>query len=256
VRTWAEWNGAHSPPVADRLPDTGPLDVRRTAYRGPTPRSDAQLLLVLGEGHTWSGGPGGPISRAILEFLLAHPRDEQPATVGEERAANPLVGQPFGRLDGLRWLTPEGAPVSLSAQRLTLFRWWTNRCPDCTGSVPALARLEERYRARGLRMVAVYHPKGAPLGDAAARDQARRLGFTGALAFDDGWAKYRELRERGGFHRATSISLLVDAGGVVRWVHPGPRLEAGSAELAALEALLDHSLPRATAPAEGTPGPR
>ena len=235
-------------PVADRLPGTGTLDVRRTAYRGPTPRSDAQLLLVLGDGHTWSGGPGGPISRAILEFLLAHPQDDaQPATVAEGVAVNPLVGQPFGAIAGLRWLTPEGAPVSLAAQRLTLFRWWTNGCPHCTGSVPALARLEERYRARGLRLVGVYHPKGAALRDAAARDYARGLGFTGALAFDDRWAKYVELRDRGGLDRATSISILVDADGVVRWVHPGPRIEAGSADLAALEAFLDRTLPRSGA---------
>jgi len=248
VATWAEWNGATPTPIADKLPGTGTLDVRRTAYRGPTPRSDAQLLLVLGDGHTWSGGPGGPISRAILEFLVAHPRDDaQPATVAEGGAVNPLVGQSFGSIGGLRWLTPEGAPVSLAAQRLTLFRWWTNGCPHCTGSVPTLARLEERYRARGLRLVGVYHPKGAPLGDAAARDYARGLGFTGALAFDDRWAKYVELRDRGGLDRATSISVLVDGDGVVRWVHPGPRIEAGSADLAALEAFLERSLPRSGA---------
>lgn len=248
VATWAEWNGAPPTPIADKLPGTGTLDVRRTAYRGPTPRSDAQLLLVIGDGHTWSGGPGGPISRAILEFLVAHPRDDaQPSTVAEGGAVNPLVGQPFGAIGGLRWLTPESAPVSLAAQRLTLFRWWTNGCPHCTGSVPTLARLEERYRARGLRLVGVYHPKGAPLGDAAARDYARGLGFTGALAFDDRWAKYVELRDRGGLDRATSISILVDADGVVRWVHPGPRIEAGSADLAALEAFLERSLPRSGA---------
>jgi polyhydroxybutyrate depolymerase len=245
VQTWAEWNGATPTPSADKLPGTGTLDVRRTAWRGPTPRSDAQLLLVQGEGHTWSGGPAGPISRAILEFLVAHPQDEsKPAPLAEGGPVNPLVGQPFGSMGGLRWLTPEGGPVSLAAQRLTLFRWWTNGCPHCTGSVPALARLEERYRARGLRLVGVYHPKGAALGDAAARDYARGLGFTGAIAFDDRWAKYGELRDRGGLHRATSISVLVDADGVVRWVHPGPRIEAGSADLAALEAFLDRSLPR------------
>jgi hypothetical protein len=165
---------------------------------------------------------------------------------------NPLVGQPFGSMDALRWLTPEGAPLALSAQPLTLFRWWTNRCPHCTGSVPALARLEDRFRARGLRMVGVYHPKGANLGDAAAREYARRLGFAGAIAFDDRWTKYVEMRDRGGLHRATSISVLVDAEGVVRWVHPGPRVEEGSADLATLDALLDRMLPppRGASPVE------
>lgn len=249
VATWARWNGAGSPPSADTLPGTGSLVVRRTAFTGATPRSDTALLLVEGEGHVWSGGPGGAISRAILEFFAAHPLDEPRAA---ERPAHPLVGQPFGSLAALRWLTPEGGPVSLAAQRLTLFRWWTNACPHCVGSVPALAGLEARYRERGLRLVGVYHPKGSRLSDPAARDHAARLGFHGAIAFDDRWTKYLELRDRAGLRQATSISVLVDADGFVRWVHPGPRIEAGSADLAALDALLDRLLPPA---APAGPGP-
>ena len=245
VATWARWNGATKGPVVGVLPDTGNLVVRRASYAGSTPRSDARLLLVEGEGHTWSGGPKGVISRAILEFFLAHPRDEPKSAT--------LVGTPFGSMDALRWLTPEGRPVSLAAQRLTLFRWWTNQCSFCTGSVPALAQLEARHRARGLRMVAVYHPKTAPLGDAEAREYARGLGFAGAIAFDDRWTKNVELRARGGLGSVTSISVLVDAEGTVRWVHPGPRLEAGSADLASLEALIDRLLPAAP-PRGSTPG--
>lgn len=170
-------------------------------------------------------------------------------------STNPLVGQPLGSIDGLRWLTPEGGAVSLAAQRLMLLRWWTNDCPHCTGSVPSLARLEGRYRARGLRLVAVYHPKGRALDDVRARAYAGRLGFTGALAFDDRWALYRQLRERGGLRSATSISVLVDPAGVIRWVHPGPRLQDhgdprsdGTEDLAALERLLDRMLPPAQGP--------
>jgi polyhydroxybutyrate depolymerase len=253
VATWARWNGATRGPTADVLPGTGRFVARRWSYAGATPRSDAQYVVVEGEGHVWPGGGGGPMTRAIFDFFLAHPLPEPEArpapapAVPPARAPGdpPLVGRPLGSLDALRWLTPEGKPVSLADQPLTLLRWWTNRCPFCTGSVPALARVEERFRARGLRMVAVYHPKGAPLGDVEAREYARRLGFSGAIAFDDRWTKYVELRDRGRLHAATSISLLVDAEGVVRWVHPGPEIEAGSRDLAALEALLDRLLPPA-----------
>jgi hypothetical protein len=209
-------------------------------------------MLVDGVDHSWPAGPAGAISRAILEFLLAHPQTETPAP---DPAANPIVGTPFGSTEMLRWRTPEGGPVSPSAQRLTLFRWWTNACPFCTGSVPALARLEDRYRARGLRMVAVYHPKNVPLDDAAAQAYARRLGFSGALAFDDRWTKYVELRDRGSLYAATSISVLVDEKGIVRWVHPGPQIDAGSPDLAALDALVDRLLP-APAPASPPAKPR
>jgi hypothetical protein len=131
----------------------------------------------------------------------------------------------------------------LGERRLTLLRWWTNGCSHCTASIPPLAGVEQRFAARGLRLVAVYHPKGAPLSDAAAREHARRMGFGGTLAFDDRWTKYRELRDRGGLRRATSISILVDATGTIRWVHPGPRIEAGSRDLAGLESVLEGLLP-------------
>jgi hypothetical protein len=153
--------------------------------------------------------------------------------------ANPLIGQPLGSLAALRWLTPDGRPFSLTDQRLTLLRWWTNDCAHCVVSVPVLAGLEQRYRARGLQMVGVYHPKGARLTDAQARDYVERLGFRGTVAFDDRWTKYQELRERGGLRQATSISVLVDAQGIVRWVHPGPRIPPGSADLATLDAVVD-----------------
>lgn len=262
-QTWARWNEATRPLPERRESDPSGLVLRRQALAGASPRSDTELLLVEGRGHEWSGGPGGPISRAILAFLTQHPQAPQalqalpgsPATqppppqgapTRPGPAARGLVGAPLGSLDALRWLTPKGGPASIAAQPLTLFRWWTNACPHCVASLPVLARLEDRYRARGLRLVAVYHPKGRRLGDEAARAYARGLGVRGALAFDDRWTKYAELRDRGGLRQATSISVLVDASGTVRWVHPGPRLEAGSRDLAELEALLERLLPPAT----------
>lgn len=236
--------------ILARLRERFPLDARRIWATGFS--NGAALcyrLLVEGKGHEWSGGPGGTISRAILDFLTQHPQAGR-ALPGP--AANRLVGTRFGSLNGLRWLAREGGPVSVAVQPLTLLRWWTNACPHCVASVPVLARLEERYRARGLKLVAVYHPKGMRLGDEAARAHLQGLGFQGAIAFDDHWTKYIELRDRGGLRQATSISVLVDAGGIVRWVNPGPRIEAGSSDLAALDALLDRLLPPA-APQGATP---
>jgi polyhydroxybutyrate depolymerase len=76
VRRWATWNGATKGPEVTTLAGTEPLVVRRAAYTGPSPRADAETLLVEGEGHVWSGGPGGPVSKKIVEFLLAHPQKE------------------------------------------------------------------------------------------------------------------------------------------------------------------------------------
>ena len=240
VAAWARRNGATEGPTLDAFPEADRFSIRRATWRGRTPRADAVLLLVEGEGHTWSGGAGGPVSRAVLAFLSAHPKE---AAMPRDGAAHPLVGRPFGALDALRGDGAEGRPAPLATRPLTLLRWWTNGCPHCAASLPAIAALDAKYRARGLRVVAVYHPKGAPLADPAARETARSLGFTGEVAFDDRWTKYADLRDRGDLRAATSISLLVDAAGTIRWVHPGPRLEPGSADVAALDALLDRTLP-------------
>ncbi len=74
VPAWARRNGATRGPDVTTPPPIDGLVVKRAAYSGSTPRADAVLLLVEGAGHEWPGGPGGPISRAILEFFRSHPR--------------------------------------------------------------------------------------------------------------------------------------------------------------------------------------
>lgn len=136
---------------------------------------------------------------------------------------NPLVGTRID-LSELRWLVPvEGH--DFTAHRLTLLRWWTVQCPFCADSLPALAALGEQFGPRGLGLVGVFHPKQTrPPTDSAVTAAARALGFGGAIARDDRWLALESVRRRGELTAATSISVLVDATGVVRWVHAGPRL--------------------------------
>jgi hypothetical protein len=147
-------------------------------------------------------------------------------SAAEDPAAPPNEPPPASRVDlsALHWIEPS-SPIDLAAHRLVLLRWWTVQCPFCADSLPDLAALHERFRARGLGLVGVYHPKmlHGPRGDAVVA-YARRLGFGGAIAADEQWDVLDRLRERHGLHAATSISVLVDGDGVVRWVHPGPRL--------------------------------
>ena len=75
VPDWARRSGATRFLAVTTPADMGGLPVTRIAYAGSTPRSDAVLLSVQGEGHVWPGSPGGPITRALLEFFRAHPSD-------------------------------------------------------------------------------------------------------------------------------------------------------------------------------------
>lgn len=74
VARWARRVGAVRGPVVTDGTVAG-LAVRRVAWTGATPRADVTLLLVRGEGHAWPGGPGGPVTREVVGFLRAHPRD-------------------------------------------------------------------------------------------------------------------------------------------------------------------------------------
>ena len=154
-----------------------------------------------------------------------------------------LVGQPFPRpVASLRTLD---GPLAFGAHRFTLLRWWTDGCPHCRASLPALEAL--RRRVPGIRVVGVHHPKpqGA-VADTFVREQAQAAGFAGSLAVDPEWAMLRRLRELGAPVAATSISVLVDRSGEIIWVHSGPRLHPSAdgahvqaaADFAALEVLV------------------
>jgi hypothetical protein len=172
------------------------------------------------------------------------------------RQDNPLVGQPFGSLAGLRFHGARGH--DFGAHRLTLVRWWTVSCPHCRASVPDLAALQRRHARDGLAFLPVYHFKGGRRWSPAELGAyLERLGHAGPFAEDPGWRKLRDVMQRAGFTRATSVSFLVDAEGVVRWAHAGPRVHASAdprhvgpdADLRGLEATVDALLAAPRRPA-------
>ena len=78
VPTWARWNGCRPEPVLSTSRTADGFTLKRADYTGPTPRSDAQLVLVEGVDHDWPGGRAGAASRLVFDFFFAHPRDPPP----------------------------------------------------------------------------------------------------------------------------------------------------------------------------------
>jgi hypothetical protein len=139
---------------------------------------------------------------------------------------NPLVGQPVGSVALQRFRLLEGGEAE--TRPWSLLRWWTVDCPHCRASLPDLSRLAGEFPR--LQLFAVFHPKGlGAFGDERLRGYLGELGVSAQLARDDDWRVLESLRTRGGLELATSISVLVDPQGVVRWVHPGPRLHRSEA---------------------------
>ena len=122
-----------------------------------------------------------------------------------------------------RWVnTPGGKPLD-AAGKVTLYRWWTDGCPHCEKTLPAVEALRKRYGEK-LHVVAVYHPKPPrAVKDADVKAAAAAIRYDGAIAIDLDWSELRKFYLDTAPRSATSASFLVDGEGVIRFVHPGPR---------------------------------
>lgn len=157
---------------------------------------------------------------AIVPFLLAGGGKPPPARDGGD-----LVGTHLPDLTFERWIgTPDGKPPDL-ANKPVLYRWWTGGCRFCETSLPAIESLREKYEPKGLRVVAVYHPKPVrDVPDDAIRRAAKELGYDGVVAVDADWSELKRLWLDAGNRPATSVTIQADGDGVIRFVHPGPAI--------------------------------
>jgi thiol-disulfide isomerase/thioredoxin len=121
------------------------------------------------------------------------------------------------------WITPDKDNQPVAPGVVTLYRWWTNTCPYCEASLPAVEALRKDFGPRGLAVVAVYHPKPPrAVSDAAIGKSAAAIGYAGPIAVDLDWSVLKKFWLSTGRRQATSVTFLVDAKGVIRYIHPGP----------------------------------
>lgn len=90
------------------------------------------------------------------------PEANEPAVSGEPewaREGHDRLGRPVPEWGEMAWLNT--APLSLRdlRGRVVLIRFWTESCPFCRATAPALAELDAEYRERGVTVVGMYHPK-------------------------------------------------------------------------------------------------
>jgi len=167
-------------------------------------------------------------------------------TLPDSRGGQDLVGSRLPAIEFDRWVfrgrgepkeptaaadsgeaqAEDDAPSNQDAEagpKATLYRWWTDTCPYCEASLPAIEQLRKKYEDDGLRVVAVYHPKPPrKVDDEAIAAAAEQRDFNGPVALDRDWSVLNRFYLSTGDRRATSASFLVDGDGVIRFVHPGP----------------------------------
>jgi peroxiredoxin len=162
-----------------------------------------RVLLLLGGTATLSAaGPKAPASGVDLVGSAARPWQ-----LREWDGSEPL------RLEELKG-------------RVVVLRFWTNTCPYCARSLPALQALAHTLRGRDVVFIGVYHskPRGTERPWADAVRTARGWGVTFPLAYDREWKTLESWWLSGREPVPTSATFVIDRAGAIAHVHPGPEL--------------------------------
>lgn len=154
-----------------------------------------------------------------------------PAGEGSDR-----IGAPAPALEIDAWIGDGPASIAALRGHVVVVRFWTDTCPYCKATAPALVELDRDFRDRGLVVLGIHHPKPRPAADApfdapAERRRigavARRYGFRFPIGLDARWRTIDTWWPAAAPRAATSATFVVDAQGIVRWVHPGPEFHPG-----------------------------
>ena len=164
-------------------------------------------------------GIGGIILLILLNInqgLLAKEGDE-------------LIGKSAPEWGTLEWMNSHSLKLKELGDKVVLIRWWTETCPFCAASAPALNEFHDTFKDKGLVVIGMYHPKPpGPRPQKALEKAVKRLGFEFPIALDMDWEMLRRYWLAQGGHRWTSVSFLIDKRGKIRYIHPGGEYYKGT----------------------------
>ena len=127
------------------------------------------------------------------------------------------------------WIGPKVEVRGPNAAKATLIRFWTDRCPHCRVSLPAIAALRDEFHEQGLETIAIYHTRRPRPPQAAEIEAiAHGLGYDGPIAADLDWATLSAAGLGDRTRKMTSATFLLDHDGKVRFMHPGPEIHLSS----------------------------
>ena len=153
----------------------------------------------------------------IILFMLLIINQGLIAKEGDE-----LIGKPAPKWGTLEWLNSQPLKLNTLEDKVVLIRWWTETCPFCAASAPALNEFHDTFKDKGLVVVGMYHSKPpGPRRQGALEKAVKRLGFEFPIALDMDWGTLRRYWLAKGRNRWTSVSFLIDKRGNIRYIHPG-----------------------------------
>ncbi len=153
----------------------------------------------------------------IILFMLLIINQGLIAKEGDE-----LIGKPAPKWGTLEWMNSQPLKLNTLEDKVVLIRWWTETCPFCAASAPALNEFHNTFKGKGLAVIGMYHPKPpGPRRQKALEKAVKRLGFEFPIALDMDWKTLRRYWLAKGRNRWTSVSFLIDKRGKIRYIHPG-----------------------------------
>lgn len=159
----------------------------------------------------------------------------------------PSVSVPIGsrapEWQAADWLNSRPLKLADLRGKVVLVRWWTEGCPFCRATAPALNEFYDQFHSRGLEIVGLYHHKSRPPMNADRVHQyAKNLGFKFPVAIDHQWRTLKEWWLDGSDQQWTSVSFLIDRRGIVRHIHPGGQYVKGDDDYRVMKRKIEELL--------------
>lgn len=133
-----------------------------------------------------------------------------------------LTGTKAPEFEGLTWLNSEPLTMNELKGKVVLIRFWLVGCPYCENTASSLVEFHEKYGEQGLVVIGIHHPKSERTREPGiAKRQAEIFGFDFPVAHDKDWKTIKNYWLTGENRKFTSSSMLIDRGGIIRFVHEG-----------------------------------
>jgi len=138
------------------------------------------------------------------------------------------------------WMNSKPVQLRDLLGKVVLVRWWTEGCPFCSATAPALNGFYDEFHSRGLEVIAFYHHKSdQPLDVARVHQYANKLGFKFPVAIDYDWQTLRRWWLDDSATTWTSVSFLIDRKGTIRHIHPGGQYVVGDSDYKVLRGKIE-----------------
>ncbi|MDX2198580.1 MAG: TlpA disulfide reductase family protein [Phycisphaerae bacterium] len=148
-----------------------------------------------------------PASSIALAVLLLAAVSRSPAIE---------IGDPAPPLQISQWVRGEAVELKADVDRVYVVEFWATWCRPCTAVIPMLSRLQRKYEAQGLVVVAVSSEKDAEV-NVPEFVQRREARIAYRVAIDDKGQTKRAYLDAFGSPEIIPQSFVINQAGLIVW---------------------------------------